>query len=54
MLEQLSDQVVQAHGQADDSEGDGYERKPCLEEFSLEVGHRPIIRQRGQLFLVYG
>jgi hypothetical protein len=33
MLEQLSDQVVQAHDQAGDSEGDGYEHKPCLEEY---------------------
>ena len=33
---------MQAHGQAGDSEGDGYERKPCLEEFSLEVVHASI------------
>ena len=33
MLEQLSDQVVQAHGQAGDSEGDVFDHKPCLEEF---------------------
>jgi hypothetical protein len=50
MLQRLSDQVVQAHGQASNSKGESYEHKPCLEEFSLEAVHRSIIRQRGHRF----
>jgi hypothetical protein len=42
----LLDESVQTEGYANAHEEHSYEQEPCLEQTSLEVVHRSIIRQR--------